>query len=91
MDIGFNLADLLRTGGTVFGIAGIVLSLSLIFFPKQFLKLNNLLNRKISTDKLRLILEKEYDITNIIMQARIVAGIITLLLSLILLVVATRI
>lgn len=86
-----TVAELLRIGGIILGIIGIMISLSLIFFPKQLLRLNNVLNRQISTDKLRLILEKDFDITSIIMQARVVAGVITLLLSFILLVIAMRI
>ncbi len=87
----FPVADLLRVGGTIFGVIGIVLSLGLIFFPKQLLKLNNALNKQISTDRLRLALEKEFDLTNIIMQARVLAGVVTLLLSFILLTIAIKI
>ncbi|MBU2540328.1 MAG: hypothetical protein KJ593_00330 [Candidatus Omnitrophica bacterium] len=87
----FYTADLLRIGGSVLGIVGILLSVGLIFFPKQLLTLNNILNRQISTDKLRLALEKEFDITNIIMQARVLAGVITLLLSFILLTIAIKV
>jgi hypothetical protein len=83
--------DLLNIGGTVLGIVGILLSISLILFPKQLFKLNDLLNKKVSTDHLRLVLEKEFDITTIIMQARILTGIITLLLSCILLIIAAKV
>lgn len=83
--------DLLNVGGTVLGIVGILLSISLILFPKQLFKLNDLLNKKVSTDHLRLVLEKEFDITSIIMQARILTGIITLLLSCILLIIAAKV
>jgi len=86
----FSISEMLKIGGSIFGIIGVILSLALIFFPKQLMKFNNILNRQISTDKIRVILEKEFDITNIIMQARILAGLITLLLSLILLVIAIR-
>ncbi|GEM_PF-3410066 len=83
--------DLLNIGGTVLGIVGILLSISLILFPKQLFKLNDILNKKVSTDHLRLVLEKEFDITSIIMQARILTGIITLLLSCILLIIAAKV
>lgn len=83
--------DLLNVGGTVLGIVGILLSISLILFPKQLFKLNDMLNRKVSTDHLRLVLEKEFDITSIIMQARVLTGIITLLLSCILLIIAAKV
>ncbi|MEW6008266.1 MAG: hypothetical protein AB1629_01340 [Candidatus Omnitrophota bacterium] len=86
----FTLTDLLRIGGSVFGVIGALLSLGLILFPEQVLRLNNFLNKKISTDKLRLALEKEFDITSIIMQARVLAGVVTLLLSLILLIISIR-
>ncbi len=86
----FTLTDLLRIGGSVAGVIGVLLSLGLILFPTQVLKLNNFLNKKISTDKLSLALEKEFDITSIIMQARVLAGVVTLLLSLILLVISIR-
>lgn len=90
MDI-ITASDLLNIGGTVLGVIGILLSISLILFPKQLFKLNDMLNKKISTDHLRLVLEKEFDITSIIMQARILTGIITLLLSCILLLIAAKV
>lgn len=87
----FSVSAILNIGGIVFGAVGILLSLALIFIPKQLLKLNEMLNKKVSTDHLRLALEKEFDITNIIMQARILTGVITLLLSLILLIIASKV
>ena len=85
-----SIADLIKVGGSVFGFVGVVLSVALIFWPQQLLKLNEALNRKISTDTLRVMLEKEFDITALIMQARVLAGVITLLLSLILLIIAIK-
>jgi hypothetical protein len=84
------LKDVFKVSGTVCGLVGALVSLGLIFFPNQLLKLNNLLNKEISTDKLRLALEKQFDITSLVMQARFVAGVIIFLLSLILIAIAVK-
>jgi hypothetical protein len=84
------ITDLIRVGGSVCGFIGILLSLGLIFWPQQLMKLDRALNKQISTDKLRLMLEREFDITSMIMEVRILAGVITLLLSCILVVIAIR-
>ena len=71
--------------GNILGAVGIIMGLGLVFAPKAVVRINNFLNKQFSIEHIRVKLEKEIDTTNWFLKTNIVIGIITLIVSALLL------
>jgi hypothetical protein len=83
--MGDLLYYLIKASGNILGAMGIITGLGLVFAPKAVVRINNFLNKQFSIEHIRVKLEKEIDTTSWFLKTNIVVGIITLIVSALLL------
>jgi len=83
--MGDLLYYLIKALGNLLGVIGIITGLGLVFAPKAVVRINNFLNKQFSIEHIRVKLEKEIDTTSWFLKTNIVIGIITLIVSALLL------
>ncbi|MFH1202008.1 MAG: hypothetical protein V1674_03860 [Candidatus Omnitrophota bacterium] len=81
---------LLKALGLILGAIGIIIGLGLLVAPKTVIKVNNILNKRFSIEGIREKLEKEIDTTGLFLKANIVIGVVTLIVSLLLVLTIRR-